>query len=48
MQLLGSGAILREAMAADLLAQDFGVQADVWSVTSYTELRREGQRGRAG
>ena len=36
--------ILREAMAAaDLLAQDFGVQADVWSVTSYTELRREGQ-----
>ena len=43
-QLLGSGAILREAMAAaDLLAQDFGVQADVWSVTSYTELRREGQ-----
>ena len=29
--------------AADLLAQDFGVQADVWSVTSYTELRREGQ-----
>ena len=44
MQLLGSGAILREAMAAaDLLARDFGVQADVWSVTSYTELRREGQ-----
>ena len=43
-QLLGSGAILREAMAAaDLLARDFGVQADVWSVTSYTELRREGQ-----
>jgi pyruvate dehydrogenase E1 component len=42
-QLLGSGAILREAAAAaDLLAQDFGVVADVWSVPSFTELRREG------
>ncbi|MGH3103030.1 MAG: pyruvate dehydrogenase (acetyl-transferring), homodimeric type [Gaiellaceae bacterium] len=42
-QLLGSGAILREVLAgADLLEQDFGVQADVWSVTSFTELRREG------
>jgi pyruvate dehydrogenase E1 component len=42
-QLLGSGAILREVLAgADLLAADFGVAADVWSVTSFTELRREG------
>ncbi len=42
-QLLGSGTILREVMAAaDLLESDFGVAADVWSVTSFTELRREG------
>jgi pyruvate dehydrogenase E1 component len=42
-QLLGSGAILREVLAAaELLEQDFGVLADVWSVTSFTELRREG------
>jgi pyruvate dehydrogenase E1 component len=42
-QLLGSGTILREVLAAsELLAQDFGVVADVWSVTSFTELRREG------
>ena len=42
-QLLGSGAILREVIAgADLLAEDFGVAADVWSVTSFTELRRDG------
>ena len=42
-QLLGSGAILREvAAAADLLESDFGVAADVWSVTSFTELRRDG------
>jgi pyruvate dehydrogenase E1 component len=42
-QLLGSGAILREVLAAaDLLAADFGVQADVWSATSFTELRRDG------
>jgi pyruvate dehydrogenase E1 component len=42
-QLLGGGAILREALAAaDLLARDFGVSADVWSVTSFNELRREG------
>jgi pyruvate dehydrogenase E1 component len=40
--LLGSGAILREALRAqDLLAERFGVAADVWSVTSYKELRRE-------
>jgi len=42
-QLLGSGTILREVMAAaELLESDFGVLADVWSVTSFTELRREG------
>ena len=41
--LLGSGTILREVLAAaDLLASDWGVAADVWSVTSFTELRREG------
>ncbi len=42
-QLLGSGAILREVIAAaDLLEQDFKIAADVWSVTSFNELRREG------
>jgi len=42
-QLLGSGTILREVIAAaEMLHQDFGVAADVWSVTSFTELRREG------
>jgi pyruvate dehydrogenase E1 component len=42
-QLFGSGAILNEVVAAaDLLANDFGVAADVWSVTSYNELARDG------
>jgi len=42
-QLLGSGTILREALAAaDLLEKDWQVAADVWSVTSFTELRRDG------
>ena len=42
-QLLGSGTILREVIAAaDLLAQDWGVAADVWSCPSFTELRRDG------
>jgi pyruvate dehydrogenase E1 component len=42
-QLLGSGAILREVIAAaDLLREDFGVASDVWSVPSFTQLRREG------
>ncbi|HAI69014.1 MAG TPA: pyruvate dehydrogenase (acetyl-transferring), homodimeric type, partial [Gammaproteobacteria bacterium] len=42
-QLLGSGAILREVIAASvLLAQDFGVSANIWSVTSFTELHRQG------
>ena len=42
-QLLGSGAILRESIAAaELLKKDFDVRADIWSVTSFNELRREG------
>ncbi len=42
-QLLGAGTILREVeAAAEMLAGDFGVAADVWSVTSFNELRREG------
>jgi pyruvate dehydrogenase E1 component len=42
-QLLGSGTILREVIAAaELLEKDFGVAADIWSVTSFNELRRDG------
>jgi pyruvate dehydrogenase E1 component len=42
-QLMGSGVILREVIAAaELLEKDWGVSADVWSVTSFTELRRDG------
>jgi pyruvate dehydrogenase E1 component len=42
-QLLGSGAILREVLAAaEILEEAWDVPADVWSVTSFTELRREG------
>ncbi len=42
-QLLGSGTILREAIAAaELLDKDFGVSADIWSCPSFTELRRDG------
>jgi pyruvate dehydrogenase E1 component len=42
-QLLGAGTILREVLAAaDWLEQEWNVAADVWSVTSFTELRREG------
>ncbi len=42
-RLLGSGTILQEVIAAaDLLESEFGVAADVWSVTSFTELRRDG------
>lgn len=42
-QLLGSGTILREVIAAaDLLQEDFGVAANIWSVTSFNQLRREG------
>jgi pyruvate dehydrogenase E1 component len=42
-RLLGAGTILQEVLAAaDLLEEDWGVGADVFSVTSFTELRREG------
>ena len=42
LQLLGSGTILREVMAAaEILQNDYGVAADVWSVTSFNQLRRE-------
>jgi pyruvate dehydrogenase E1 component len=42
-QLLASGTILREALAAaEMLEEDFGIAANVWSVTSFTELRRDG------
>jgi pyruvate dehydrogenase E1 component len=42
-QLMGSGTILREVIAgADLLEKDWDVAADVWSATSFTELRRDG------
>jgi len=42
-QLLGAGTLLREALAAaELLEQDWAVAADLWSVTSFTELRRDG------
>ena len=41
-QLLGSGSILQQALRAqELLADKFGIASDVWSVTSYKELRRE-------
>jgi pyruvate dehydrogenase E1 component len=44
-QLLGSGPILREVIAAaDLLQKDWNISAGVWSVTSFTELRRDGMR----
>jgi pyruvate dehydrogenase E1 component len=42
-QLLGCGTILREVIAAaELLEQDFGVVADIWSCPSFNELRRDG------
>jgi pyruvate dehydrogenase E1 component len=41
-QLMGSGAILREVLAAVDLLEPFGVAADVWSATSFNELRRDG------
>jgi len=43
-QLLGSGTILREVeAAAELLKKDFKVSCDIWSATSFTELKREAQ-----
>ena len=42
-QLFGSGSILREAIAAaDLLSADFKVEADIWSCTSFNQLKRDG------
>ena len=39
---MGSGAILRESLeAAEMLEKDFDLRVDVWSVTSFTELRRD-------
>ncbi len=44
-QLMGSGAIFNEVLAAaDILKQDYKVEADIWSVTSVNELAREGQQ----
>jgi pyruvate dehydrogenase E1 component len=43
-QLLGSGSILREVMAAaEILEADYGLSCDVWSATSFNELRRDGE-----
>ncbi len=43
-QLMGSGAILREVEAAsELLSSEWGISSDIWSVTSFNELAREGQ-----
>ena len=43
-QLLGSGTIFNEVIAAsDLLREDWGVESDLWSCTSFVELAREGQ-----
>ncbi|NIN35530.1 MAG: hypothetical protein GTO60_10745, partial [Gammaproteobacteria bacterium] len=40
---MGSGTIFREVVAAaDLLREDFNVDCDLWSVTSFNELRRDG------
>src|SRR5450755_2048869 len=42
LQLFGSGTILHETLRAQkMLAEGYGIQADVWSVTSYNELRRD-------
>lgn len=41
-QLFGSGTIMNEVLRAqEILSEKYGVQSDVWSVTSYNELRRE-------
>jgi pyruvate dehydrogenase E1 component len=42
-QLMGSGTILREAIAAaEILSEEYGVDSDIWSVTSFNELRKDG------
>jgi pyruvate dehydrogenase E1 component len=40
-QLLGCGSILHEVIAASELLQQFEISSDIWSVTSFTELRKE-------
>ncbi len=41
-QLLGSGAILNEVIkAADILSSDYGIDSDIWSVTSFNELKKD-------
>ncbi len=43
-QLLGSGSILRSVLEAqNILAEKYGIASDAWSVTSYTQLRRDAQ-----
>ena len=42
-QLLGSGAILREMLAgAEILQNEYNIDSEIWSVTSFNELRRNG------
>jgi len=42
-QLMGSGTILREVIAAsEILSKEYNIDADIWSVTSFNELRRDG------
>ena len=42
-QLLGSGTILREVLhAAEILSKEYGIDSDIWSVTSFNELRKDG------
>ena len=42
-QLLGSGTIFREMLAAaEILSKDYGIDSDLWSVTSFNELRKDG------
>tara|TARA_R110002072_G_scaffold89232_1_gene199803 strand:+ start:5807 stop:8476 length:2670 start_codon:yes stop_codon:yes gene_type:complete len=44
-QLLGSGTILREVIAAaEILKEDYGIDSDIWSVPSFNELRRDGMK----
>ena len=44
---MGCGAILREMLAAaEILSKDYNIDSDVWSVTSFNELRRDGMETR--
>jgi len=48
-QFMGSGSILREVIAAaDLLGERYGLDSDIWSVTSFNELRREAHAATRG